>query len=142
MRRRTRAREIALQLLYQVDIRREELDSIIGDFLENQLCDMDESDLSIKEFAATLAKGAIENIKIIDSTISSYAQNWQLERMAVIDRNIMRMACYELLYVDDIPPKVSINEAVDLAKKYGDTESGKFVNGILDKIKKNQAKEK
>lgn len=142
MRKRTRSREIALQLLYQVDIRHEELDSIMGDFLETQLCDPGEWDPSIKDFAVTLAKGTRDNISIIDETISSYAQNWQLERMAMIDRNIMRMACYELLYVDDIPPKVSINEAVDLAKKYGDTESGKFVNGILDKIKKNQAKEK
>jgi transcription antitermination factor NusB len=140
MRRRTRARELALQLLYQVDIRGDELESIIGDFWENQIHDSDELDQQIKDFATKLAKGSIANLKDIDAVISSYTQNWQLERMAAIDRNVMRMACYELLYLDDIPPKVSINEAVDLAKKYGDTESGKFVNGILDKINKKQAK--
>jgi N utilization substance protein B len=96
---------------------------------------MGQPEASIKEFAISLARGTLEHIKTIDAAISSHAQNWHLERMAVIDRNIMRMACYELLYVNDIPAKVSINEAVDLAKKYGDTESGKFVNGILDKIK-------
>ena len=142
MRKRTRAREIALQVLYQVDIRDEELGSIAEDFFKSQFCDDDMPEPSIKEFALNLAKGTLEHIQSIDSIITSYAQNWQLERMAVIDRNIMRMACYELLYIDDIPPKVSINEAVDLAKKYGDTDSGKFVNGILDKVKKNQAKEK
>jgi transcription antitermination factor NusB len=139
MRKRTRAREIALQLLYQADIRHEGLDSIIDGFLNVQFSDAGELDASIREFAINLAKGTFENIKSIDDIITSYAQNWQLERMAVIDRNIMRMACYELLYIDDIPFKVSINEAVDLAKKYGDTESGKFVNGILDKVKKKQA---
>jgi transcription antitermination factor NusB len=139
MRKRTRARELALQLLYQVDIRREGLDPLIDDFLEIQIDGSDESEYVIKEFASVLAKGTFENINAIDKIISSYAKNWQLERMAVIDRNIMRMACFELLYVADIPPKVSINEAVDLAKKYGDTESGKFVNGILDKINKKMA---
>jgi transcription antitermination factor NusB len=142
MRKRTRAREIALQLLYQVDIRHEALEDIIDDFLQDQICDSDCTDPSINEFASSLARGTVESIKVIDSTISSYAQNWQLERMAVIDRNIMRMACYEMLYLDDIPSKVSINEAVDLAKKYGDLESGKFVNGILDKIKKQKVKTK
>jgi transcription antitermination factor NusB len=140
MRKRTRAREIALQLLYQADIRQEELDILMADFWESQIHDSDEIGLPIKEFATSLAKGTMENLHAIDSMISSYAQNWQLERMAVIDRNIIRMACYELIYLDDIPPKVSINEAIDLAKKYGDTESGKFVNGVLDKISKKEEK--
>jgi transcription antitermination factor NusB len=138
MRKRTRARELSLQLLYQVDIRRDDIDSLIDDFWSNQIHNSEELEQQIKDFATRLAKGTIENIKSIDAVIVSYTQNWQLERMAAIDRNIMRMACYELLYLDDIPPKVSINEAVDLAKKYGDTESGKFVNGILDKINKKE----
>jgi transcription antitermination factor NusB len=138
MRKRTRARELALQLLYQVDIRQDEIDSLIDDFWSNQIHGSEELEQQIKDFAARLARGTIENLKSIDAVIVSYTQNWQLERMAAIDRNIMRMACYELLYLDDIPPKVSINEAVDLAKKYGDTESGKFVNGILDKINKTE----
>lgn len=138
MRKRTRARELALQLLYQADIRREDVSSILGSFWENQSQSSEELEISVKEFATLLAKGAYENLKRIDSAISSYTQNWQLERMAVIDRNIMRICCYELFYLDDVPPKVSINEAVDLAKKYGDMESGKFVNGILDKINKKE----
>ena len=72
----------------------------------------------------------------IDKLISKYADNWRIERMAVIDRNIIRMATFELLYGSDIPPKVAINEAVELAKKFGDDESGRFVNGVLDKINK------
>jgi len=140
MRKRTRARELALQLLYQADIRHEEISSVLGDFWENQSQHPEEIEISIKEFATKLARGTHENLKKIDTVISSYAQNWQLERMAVIDRNIMRMSCYELLFLEDIPPKVSINEAVDLAKKYGDIESGKFVNGILDKINKKETK--
>ncbi|MDP8296695.1 MAG: transcription antitermination factor NusB [Candidatus Orphnella occulta] len=138
MRKRTRSRELALQILYQADIRHEDIKSILSDFWKSQSQSSEELEPSIMEFAENLAQGTQENIKQIDTTISSYAQNWQLERMAVIDRNIMRMSCYELLFLDDVPPKVSINEAVDLAKKYGDLESGKFVNGILDKINKKE----
>jgi N utilization substance protein B len=91
---------------------------------------------AVKDFTTHLVKGVKENTKEIDSTISKYATNWQINRMAVVDRNILRIATFEILYINDIPPNVSINEAVDIAKKYGDTDSGKFVNGILDKISK------
>ena len=74
----------------------------------------------------------------IDHKISDYATNWQIKRMAIIDRNVMRIGLYELQHTTDIPPKVAINEAVELAKKYGDLESSKFVNGILDKIHKKE----
>jgi len=89
---------------------------------------------AVKKFADQLVEGVTKNIKEIDAAISKYATNWQISRMAVVDRNILRLATFELLYLVDIPPKVSINEAVDIAKKYGDIDSGKFVNGILDKI--------
>ncbi|MFT5170203.1 MAG: transcription antitermination factor NusB, partial [Candidatus Omnitrophota bacterium] len=79
-----------------------------------------------------------KNKKEIDDIIRKYAANWQLERMAVIDRNILRLGTFEIMFADEIPPKVTINEAVELAKKYGDSESGKFVNGILDKIHKEE----
>jgi N utilization substance protein B len=78
----------------------------------------------------------IEKLNQIDEIITSCATNWQIKRMAVVDRNILRLSTYELLFLKDIPPKVSINEAVDIAKKYGDVNSGKFVNGIIDKINK------
>lgn len=94
---------------------------------------------SIKDFSIQLVEGAIKNREAIDNLISKYTTNWQINRMAVVDRNILRLATYELLFTEDIPPKVAINEAVDLAKKFGDVDSGKFVNGVLDKILKEEA---
>ena len=141
MRKRTRSRELALQILYQVDIRKDNIDEFIADFWENQIASDDTLDDSVREFSTTLVDGTLKNLAKIDEYIASYAENWQLSRMAVIDRNIMRMGTFELLYLEDMPPKVAINEAVELAKKYGDTESGKFVNGILDKINKKEVKE-
>ena len=137
MRKRTQAREYALQILYQIDVRNDPEDKILVDFWKNI-----ETEPEISDFAAKLVIGTIRNKKKIDEMISKYASNWKLSRMAVIDRNVLRMAAYELLYCEDIPPKVSINEAVDLAKKFGDTESGKFVNGILDKINKTEDRSK
>ena len=134
MRKRTQAREYALQILYQIDVRKDPEDRILVDFWKNI-----EAEPEVSDFAAKLVIGAIKNKKKIDEVISKYASNWKMSRMAVIDRNVLRLATYELLFCDDIPPKVSINEAVDLAKKFGDTESGKFVNGILDKINKEEA---
>lgn len=141
MRHRTKSREIALKILYQSDLVEDETKDLITDFF-SYLTEEEKQELpsSIKEFAIALIEGTLSKKEEIDSIISSFAKNWHLDRMAVIDRNIMRMASYELLYRDDIPPKVSINEAVELAKKYGDVDSGKFVNGILDKISKKSGK--
>lgn len=133
MRKRTLSREFALQILYKVDITHESFDAAISDFWQDHLEENIEEDVRL--FATELVRGAIENLPAIDQKISQYATNWEIERMAVIDRNIMRMGSYELLYLSDIPPKVSINEAVELAKRYSGDEAGKFVNAILDKIK-------
>lgn len=141
MRKRTKAREIALQILYELDIRKEEAAPFLEDFWQRP-DGYKSAEKEIKDFATKLVAGTIENLEKIDSTITSYAQNWQLKRMAVIDRNIIRMGAFELLFLKDIPPKVSINEAVELAKKYGDTESSKFVNGILDRINKEMLPQK
>jgi N utilization substance protein B len=135
MRKRTQARECALQILYQVDIRKDPVDKLFLDFWREN-----EAEAEVSDFANSLVIGALKNLKEIDETISTYASNWKLNRMAVIDRNVLRLATYELLFCPDIPQKVSINEAVDLAKKFGDMESGKFVNGILDKISKEEVK--
>ena len=133
MRKRTQAREFALIILYQKEITRFEMQAVVDAFwLEEK------SDAEIREFAERLVFGVYQNIDDVDEKVSSYATNWQLKRMAVIDRNILRLGLYELLYADDIPPKVTINEAVELAKKYGDVESSNFVNGILDKIHKTE----
>lgn len=133
MRKRSRSRELALQILYQIDITRDDPESCLQNFW--QLNTEEEVEPDIKNFSAELVKGVAEHLEAIDERISKYATNWQLKRMAVVDRNILRMACYELIFRDDIPPKVSINEAVELAKSYSGSESGKFVNGVLDKIK-------
>ena len=137
MRKRTKARECALKVLYQIEMTGDGSEDALRIFWDNEPQDVE----AVKEFADRLVKGVRGNIKEIDAAISRYAANWQIDRMAVVDRNILRMAAFEILYVDDIPPKVSINEAVDIAKKYGDTDSGKFVNGILDKIKSVRAKQ-
>jgi len=135
MRKRTKAREYALQILYQMEMTKDSHSDSVRAFWERE----SETEESVREFAGQLVKGVTENIKDIDAKIAKYATNWQINRMAVIDRNILRMATFEMLYLGDIPAKVSINEAVDIAKKYGDKDSGKFVNGVLDKISKTKA---
>jgi N utilization substance protein B len=135
MRKRTKARECALQILYQVDVTKNESSHCQHDYWQVNK----DTDRTIVEFANGIVKGTIDNLKKIDKVIADYATNWNLERMAVVDRNILRLATYELLFIKEIPPKVSINEAVDIAKKYGDKDSGKFVNGILDKISKEES---
>ena len=137
MRRRTLAREHALKILYQFDICKRPLEAVLADYWKSDDT-KDIKDEEITGYAATLAKGVCANLKAIDEKISDYATNWQLKRMAVIDRNVMRIGLFELKYSTDIPPKVAINESVELAKKYGDLESSKFVNGILDKIHKKE----
>ncbi|MCM8789581.1 MAG: transcription antitermination factor NusB [Candidatus Omnitrophica bacterium] len=133
MRKRTKAREFALQVLYQIDITRQTADACLDNFWQG-LAEK-EVDEELKNFTNNLVRGVVQNLAEIDRQISSYATNWQLSRMAVVDRNILRLSCFELNFRDDIPPKVSINEAVELAKKYSQPEAGKFVNAILDKIK-------
>ncbi len=133
MRKRTQAREFALQLLYQIDITGDDCDQALLGFWQSNAGDNIEEE--IKAFTSELVKGVVASLTAIDAKISAYATNWQLGRMAFVDRNILRMSCYELLFRADVPPKVSINEAVELAKKYSTREAAKFVNGILDKIK-------
>ena len=130
MRRRTKARECALKVLYAIDITKDQAADCLENFFENQ----EITNREIKEFTGYLVKGVCGNKPFIDGLIIKYAVNWQIERMAAIDRNVIRMAIFELLFAEAIPPKVTINEAVEIAKKYGDKDSGKFVNGILDKI--------
>jgi N utilization substance protein B len=138
MRRRTLAREYALQILYQIDITHDNYAASLSNFW--QAHSEENIGEEIKNFTGELVKGAIDNIEKIDARIAQYATNWQLKRMAVVDRNILRLASFELMFRDDIPLKVSINEAIELAKKYSGWEASKFVNGILDKIKSEKNK--
>ena len=140
MRRRTQARECALKILYQADITRRPFDQAVQNYWEGdgEMKNEEEDNEEVKSFSGRLVLGIRDHLKDIDDKITEYATNWQLKRMAVIDRNILRLGVFELKYTNDIPPKVAINEAVELAKKYGDLESSKFVNGILDKIHKKE----
>ncbi|MBU3911941.1 MAG: transcription antitermination factor NusB [Candidatus Omnitrophica bacterium] len=135
MRKRTLARECALKILYKIEIAKDSVQDSFDDFWSSQ-----KKAEGVKSFAETLVRGTRENVAKLDELISKYTENWDIKRIAVIDKNIMRLSIFELLYMDDIPAKVSINEAIELAKKYGDVDSGKFVNGILDKIRKEECK--
>ena len=132
IRKRTQARECALQILYQYEINPGPLPDLLVRFWQQE--EQVAATQEVRDFAEKLVCGTCEHQSEIDKVISQYADNWELHRMAIIDRNIMRFATFELLFAADIPPKVTINEAVNLAKKFSQEESGKFVNGILDKI--------
>ena len=129
MRPRRKAREIAMQVLYGLDVSRGNLKETIDLFWKN--FDVPEK---VKAFSSILVEGAWNNRKQIDTLIGGCAENWSVERMSRVDRSILRMAVYELLYCRDIPPKVAINEAIDLGKLFGSENSGAFINGVLDAL--------
>lgn len=133
MRSRSKARDIALCLLYQIEISKIKPHTALLTSLAKNTKD----EVTI-DFMSQLVKGVVSNQEKIDFLIKKYAQNWEIKRMAVIDRNILRLSVFELFFLDDVPPKVSINEAIELAKRYGDLDSARFVNGILDKIYKKE----
>ena len=124
-------RVAAIQYLYQLDTHRPE-DVAAG--LE-AFWKQNEVPKNVREFAEPLLRGAIEKMPEVDAKIRTLADNWDFERLAVVDRNIMRLAIYEMLFCPEIPPVVSINEAIEIAKKFSTAESGKFVNGLLDRVK-------
>lgn len=130
MRKRTRARELALQFLYQVDVGGEDTLLQINDFLTNETKDRD-----VQRFAVELIQGTWKTRNESDNLIKKIARNWDIHRMAVIDRNILRMAVYEMQMGRGTPPKVVINEAIELGKRFSTQHSGKFINGILDRVK-------
>lgn len=136
MRIRTQARECAVQVLYQVELTKCDWQEAYDDYFSTN-----DQSFGIKKFTSFLVEGIVAHSEKLDEPIKKYARNWDLDRMAIIDRNVLRLGIFELLYVIDIPPKVSINEAVELAKKFGDLDSAKFVNGILDSVFRNEKKE-
>jgi len=127
--RRT-TREWALQILFQLDLNPVEVDVALRDFWDGQ----EPADAGSREFTETLVRGVTDNRAAIDEKITQYAENWDIRRMGVVDRNVLRMAIHEMLHRGDVPPIVSINEAVDIAKNFSSNESGRFVNGILDRV--------
>jgi N utilization substance protein B len=124
------ARELAFIVLFQTDIGRQAWLEV----LNRTLAENDDLPKRSQAFLEELVRQTAENLEEIDAAISRYAQDWKLERMAGTDRNVLRIAAAELLYGKDVPPSVAINEAVELAKRYGNEESGKFVNGILGSL--------
>lgn len=127
---RRQSREIALKALYLIDVTGVSTEDAINIVIrENEFL------TKIKDFFLLLVKGTIENKSQIDQLISKYTENWELSRMSTVDRNILRIGTYEILKTLETPINVIINEAVEIAKKYSTEDSGKFVNGILDKIK-------
>jgi N utilization substance protein B len=126
---RRRSREMAMQALYFMDVRKTYTDEKIARF-----CDTFQPSKRIKPLFLRLINGVIANMKDIDDTIERFSKNWQISRMSYVDRNIIRIGVFEMIYCPDIPPKVSINEAVDVGKKFGTEESGSFINGIMDSI--------
>jgi N utilization substance protein B len=132
MGRRRKAREVALQFLYQLDLRGDDDPELhAAEFWARHPVDRE-----TREFAEALVRGVKRDQAKTDELIEHYAEHWQLDRMAVVDRNILRLAIYEILGGDNVPGKVAINEAIEIAKKFGTEESSRFINGILDRIYK------
>ncbi len=133
---RRKAREYALQMLFQYEFTGNKKEFIsLDDFRPDK-----KEGKGLKKFADELVKGTLENLDEIDRLIQQTAENWEMKRMAAVDRNILRCAVYELLYRKDIPPAVTINEALEIAKKFSSLESVPFINGLLDKIASNSRK--
>jgi len=129
MGKRRKARELALQVLYAFELSGDPVDEILKNVPDGEAVSRE-----IGEFAALLSRKTVEHLARIDEVISQKVQRWELSRIAVVDKSILRLAICELLHFPDIPQKVSINEAIELAKTYSTKESGRFVNGILDSV--------
>ena len=130
---RSRAREAALKTLYQIDVTGDSSADALKIFFRHHRVAV-----GSRQFVSRLVEGTTQHLAEIDPLIRRHATNWTLERMAIVDRNILRLGVYELLHETETPPKVVINEAVDLAKRFGAADSGKFVNGVLDSIHKTE----
>ncbi|MBI3594380.1 MAG: transcription antitermination factor NusB [Nitrospirae bacterium] len=131
---RRKARECALQMMFQLDITHDPR------YLQERYWDENLVSEPIRDYANELVTGTLNHLSEIDSLISKYAENWTLTRMGRIDRNVLRIAVFELLYRDDIPARVTLDEAIVIAKKFAEESSGAFINGILDKILKEDPK--
>jgi transcription antitermination protein NusB len=129
---RRKAREYALQMLFQWDITHDSIDQVAATFFQNQ---PEESEIVV-EFARQLVMNTVEHVEQIDEFIRRHAEHWRLDRMATVDRNILRLAVQEFLYDKETPKTVVINEAIEIARRFSAQESPMFINGVLDSIKK------
>lgn len=136
MGKRREGREAALQFLYQLDLSDQPPAELFADFWKLRANPgQQQTPTKTRVFAEQLASGVFAHRAAIDEQIVKYAANYSLERIAAVDRNILRMGIYEMLFCPDVPPVVSINEAIEIAKKFGSEESGRFINGILDRVR-------
>jgi transcription antitermination factor NusB len=130
--KRTKAREVAMQALYQLDVQGSDL----LERLEDEFFNEADNDNLIRKLASNWTKGTWENLKQCDELIATSTIRWQFSRLSPVDKSILRLAVYQLKFCPDIPPKVVINEAIELAKKFSTEKSGPFVNGVLDAVLK------
>ena len=128
--KRTRARERAVQALYQIDVTASDLEEALSRFWRS----FEPVEREVMDLAEGLVRGVAEHRRAIDEAIEGVSAHWRLDRMAKVDRNVLRLAVHELLHREEVPVKVVINEAIELGKKYGSESSGAFINGVLDKI--------
>src|SRR5262245_12911316 len=129
---RRKAREYALQMLFQWDITHDTIEQVVAMFFQTQ----PEEDEAVGTFARQLVLGTVEHVERIDELIRRHAEHWRLDRMATVDRNILRLAVEEFLHDKETPKTVVINEAIEIARRFSTQESPQFINGILDSIKK------
>lgn len=139
MRQRSRAREVALQYLYQIDITCSHTDKTLNEFFRHFV---ESTEQDVIPFAQEIVEGVCEHFPQIDSLIDEASKNWRVSRMSTTDRNILRIATYEITYREDVPYKVAINEAIELAKRFGSPKFPSFANGVLDRIWSEVSKEK
>jgi transcription antitermination protein NusB len=128
---RRKSREFALQMLFQWEVGAHSPQKVIASFLPTH-----NAGAEVKEFARGLFEGTVEHIESIDPLLRSHTEHWKLERMAAVDRNVLRLALYEMLHHPETPPAVVINEALELARRFSAAESVEFVNGVLDAVRK------
>jgi len=126
------ARELALKVLYRFEEGDTDLPSVIEKVLEAKKYQIQD-----KDFSRILVQRTVANLKELDKEISRVIENWEYDRISVVDKIILRIGACEIIYFDDIPPQISINEAIEIGKKYGGSDSGRFINGVLDAIRKN-----
>ncbi len=132
-------REVALLWLFQIDVGQSIIEEVISTIPED-LEGVGEATVEAKEYAKMLVNGIVEHRKTVDANINKYAVDWDVDRMSGVDRNILRISMYEVEYVDFIPASVAIDEAVEIAKKYGADDSSKFINGILGAYMRGEGK--
>ena len=132
---RHKAREFTLQILFALDFNPQDLQEALDMFWLDILVPRE-----VREFSTELVNGVLNNIGRIDDILGRYSENWTIDRMTGVDRNILRMSIFELLFKPEIPKNVTINEAVEIGKKFGSDDSGAFVNGILDRIARDSGK--